>query len=312
VDYFTDQALAFIDRNQHQPWFLYLSHHTLHGVVSAPAPLVEEHRERGAPATGLHNATYLAAIEHLDRSIGRLVQGLRSFGLTERTLVVFLSDNGGVNDAYDVTPFTKGPGTATQLQVQKQEFANSPLRAGKGSPYEGGIRVPCIVRWPGVIAPGQTCRTPIHIIDWLPTLLAVGGGSAPVEHPVDGVSLISLFRGGTIPERALTWYLPLYDLRWGSTPCAVIRVGPWKLINYFGDWFDNRGAYHRGAHLELYNLTDDLGERDNLARENPQRATELQRELRSWLESVPAEIPGRNPRFDPRRPLKETRVKPAQ
>ncbi|MBI5690284.1 MAG: sulfatase-like hydrolase/transferase [Verrucomicrobia bacterium] len=141
VDYLTDQAIDFIRRHREQPWFFYLAHHTVHGKVSAPSALVEKYRAAGAPATGLHHATYLAALEHLDRSVGRLVAAIDELGLRERTLVVFVSDNGGVYQVYDMKPFTEGPGTAERLTVASEEFSNAPLRAGKGSAYEGGIRV---------------------------------------------------------------------------------------------------------------------------------------------------------------------------
>ncbi len=310
VDYLTDQAIGFITAHRAQPWFFYLAHHTLHGKVSAPPDLVAKHRAAGAPALGLHNATYLAAIEHLDASIGRLMQALDDLRLRERTMVVFLSDNGGVYQAYDVKPYTEGPGTATQLNVNTEEFSNAPLRAGKGSPYEGGVRVPCIVRWPGVVAPGTVNATPIHVVDWAPTLLAAAGAPAPPDHPLDGTSLLPLLRGESLPARALFWHLPLYDLRWGATPCTVIRDDDWKLIEYYGDSFDSGGRYRPGARLELFNLRTDRGETTDLAAREPARAQALQAALRRWLDSLHAEIPGPNPHHDPARSLKETRTKP--
>jgi uncharacterized sulfatase len=310
VDYLTDHAIAFMREHRDRPWFFYLSHHTVHGKVSAPPALVAQHLGRGAPATGLHNATYLAAIEHLDNSIGRLLAAVDDLRLRERTVVVFLTDNGGVHQIYDVKPFNEGPGTATQLTVATEEFRNAPLRAGKGSPYEGGIRVPCLVRWPGVIAPATVAATPIHVVDWAPTLLATAAARPPADHPLDGTNLLPLLRGGSAPARPLYWHLPLYDLRWGATPCAVIRDGDWKLIDYFGDSFDATGRYRPGARVELFNLRTDLSEAHDLATAEPTRARELQTSLRTWLRSVGAEIPGPNPHHDPARPLKETRTKP--
>ncbi len=311
VDYLTDQAIAFMGQHRGAPWFFFLSHHTIHGKVSAPTPLIEKHLTRGAPATGLHNATYLAAIEHLDNSIGRLMAALDELRLRERTLVVFLSDNGGVYQNYDVKPFSEGVGTETQLRVAGEEFSNAPLRAGKGSPYEGGIRVPCLVRWPGGVPPGTVNATPIHVVDWARTFLDLAGAAAPPQHPLDGTSLVPLLRGQTVAPRPLFWHLPLYDLRWGATPCAVIRDGDWKLLDYFGDSVDASGHYRSGAHTELFNLRTDVGETTDLAATEPARSRALQAALRGWLRSVGAEIPGANPHFDRMHPLKEARVKPA-
>lgn len=310
VNYLTDQAIAFMQTHRGRPWFFYLAHHTVHGKVVAPPALVEKHRARGAPATGLHNATYLAALEHLDHSIGRLMAAVDELGLRERTLVVFLTDNGGVYQIFDVKPFTEGPGTDTHLTVAGEEFSTAPLRAGKGSHYEGGIRVPGLVRWPGVIAPGRVESTPIHVVDWAATFLDLASGDAPANHPLDGTSLAPLFRGGSLPERALYWYTPFYELRWGVTPSAIIREGDWKLIDYFGDSFDVRGRYRAGARVELFNLRDDLGEATDLSAREPARAHALQAKLRTWIRSVGAEVPGPNPHHDPIRPLKETRTKP--
>jgi uncharacterized sulfatase len=311
VDYLTDQTIGFIKAHRDRPWFFYLAHHTVHGKVSAPPALVAKHLAAGAPAAGLHNATYRAALEHLDNSIGRLMGALDELQLRERTLVVFLTDNGGVYQIMDIKPFTEGPGTATQLTVASEEFSTAPLRAGKGSNYEGGIRVPCLVRWPGTIAPASVNATPIHVVDWAATLLAIAGARPPAGHPLDGVDLQSVFRGQPAPSRALYWYTPFYELRWGVTPSAVIREGDWKLIDYFGDYIDASQRYRTGARVELFNLRADPGETADLAPRELGRARALQQQLRGWIKSVGAEVPGPNPHHDPTRPLKETRTKPA-
>ena len=310
VDWLTDRALEFIGRKKDSPWFVYLAHHTIHGPVVAREEIVRKYRDRGAPETGLHNASYLAAIETLDTGVGRLLDGLADLGEAEDTLVVFLSDNGGVDVLYDAALFKDGDGRIERLQVKERQFSNAPLRAGKGSPYEGGIRVPCLVRWPGQVAPGTVNRTPVHIIDWLPTLLDAAGTRVPDSWPVDGVSLVPLLRGGSLQARSLHWYLPFYDLRWGATPCAVLREGDWKLIDYFGDSFDAEGRYEEGSRTELFDLGNDLGESRNLAGSEIERTVAMRQRLHDWMRSVPAEIPGQNPHHDPSRPLKETRDKP--
>lgn len=255
----------------------------------------------------MFNATYLAAIEHLDDSLGRLLGALDEMKQRNNTLVVFLTDNGGLDTNYHLPEVSDG---SRPLQIKTQEFDNSPLRAGKGSPYEGGIRVPCIVRWPGHVSPGRVCNTPVHVVDWMPTLLAASGASSPAHHRLDGANLLPLFDGGTIAPRTLFWYLPLYDLRWAATPCAVIRQGDWKLIESFGDWFDDEPRYHVGSRLELFNLREDPGELVDRSTSESVRAANLSIQLRDWMRSIPVPIPGDNPHFDPTRQFEETKVKP--
>jgi len=195
--------------------------------------------------------------------------------LRERTLAIFLGDNGGLYQIYDIKPFREGPGTDTQLRVQREEFSNAPLRAGKGSHYEGGIRVPCLVRWPTVIAPGTVVTTPVHVVDWAATFLDLAGAPAPGDHPLDGISLAPLFGGRPLPGRALYWYTPFYELLWGVTPSATIRDGDWKRIDFFGDSFDAQGRYRSGARVELFNLRTDFGETTDLSTREPVRARAL-------------------------------------
>lgn len=309
VDWLTDQALAFAGQQRDRPWFVYLAHHTIHGPVVAPQDLVAKYRARGAPETGLHNAVYLAAIEHFDHSIGRLMAGLERLGQRERTMMVFLTDNGGVDTVYQNQPVRADDGSLV-LPIARREFSNAPLRAGKGSHYEGGIRVPCLVRWPGVVRAGSVNTTPVHVVDWLPTLLEVAGGRIPAGHVADGVSLVPVLRGGALPPRPLFWYLPFYELLWGATPAAIIRDGDFKLIEFFGDWFDPDGRYVPGHRIELFNLRDDLGETRNLAAAEPRRAAEMRERLRAWMKSIPVPVPGPNSRYDPKRELTVSRTKP--
>lgn len=309
VNHLTDDAIRFIRDNRGQPWFYYLSHHTLHGVVTAPQELIHKYLDHGAPALGHGNATYLAAVEHLDTSIGRLMRTLEETGQREKTIVVFLADNGGVDTRYENEKPDGSPLDPDQpLIVKDQQLENSPLREGKGSMYEGGIRVPCIVSWPNAISHGTVSSQPIHVVDWFPTLLeAAGARSKPVE---DGLSLLPVFRGESLPERSLYWYMPLYDMLWAGTPCAVIRSGDWKLIEFFGDWYDEEKNYHEGARLELYNLKNDLSETRDLSKKHPGRVVRMQQELRDWIKDCGATIPGSNPHYERARSTLTTRDKP--
>lgn len=310
VDHLTDEAMRFIASHRGRPWFFFLSHHTLHSKLSAPPDLVMKHRARGAPESGFHNATYLAAIEHLDRSVGRLLAHLDELRLRDDTLVVFLTDNGGVDTAWSPPEMSNDPlDGGAPLKVRLEGFDNAPLRSGKGTVYEGGIRVPCLVRWPGVARAGHVSAEPVHVVDWLPTLLAAAGARPPADHVVDGFDLRPALEGRSLPSRALYWYLPLYDLRWAATPSAVIRDGDWKLIEHFGDSFDEQLRHRPGRRLELFNLRADLGETDNRAAAEPDRATRMSAQLHAWIKSIPAEIPGPNPHTDPAKRFLEAREK---
>ena len=309
VNHLTDDAIEFIRANRGKPWFYYLSHHTLHGVVTAPSELIKKYRDGGAPEVGHSNATYLAAVEHLDNSVGRLMEALEETGQCENTIIVFLADNGGVDTRYQ----NKQPDGGLldpekPLVVNDQQLENFPLREGKGSMYEGGIRVPCIVSWPNTISRGTVSHQPIHVVDWFPTLLEAAG--VGLQRKEDGVSLLPAFRGESLPERSLYWYMPLYDLLWAATPCAVIRSGDWKLIEFFGDWYDEDKNYHVGARLELYNLRNDLSETRDLSRQNPKRVQRMQQELHDWIKDCGAKIPGPNAHHDRRRSTLTTRDKP--
>ncbi|QGJ72009.1 Arylsulphatase [Planctomycetales bacterium 10988] len=308
VDHLTDAACEFMEENRDRPWFYYLSHHTLHGVVSAPEDLIQKHLDQGAPEEGLGNATYLAAIEHLDHSIGRLMKKLDDLELSDNTIVVFLSDNGGFDTAYtnpkESLPVYRGE---EPLPFRRYEFENNPLREGKGSLYEGGTRVPCIVRWPEKIEAGAVSETPIHVVDWYPTLLDAAG--VELEESPAGESLVSVFQGESLPERPLYWYTPLYDTNWKLTPSAAIREGRWKLIHSFGDWFDDEAIYHKGAKTELFDLEEDLSETTDLSAEHPEIVDRLKRKLFKWIRNSGSIIPQKNLHLDPAKAFDKTRNK---
>lgn len=311
VDWLTDHAIEFITKNKERPWFCYLAHHTIHGPVVAPEDLVEKYRKLGYPETGMFNVQYLAAIEHLDRSVGRLLKSVDQLGLADNTVVVFLSDNGGVDYMYDAKgSFERPAAPPHRLEIGNEEFDNAPLRAGKGSMYEGGIRVPCIVRWPGVTSAARVCKTPIHVIDWMPTLFEIAGATIPADHSADGQSIVPILRGEKFPDRSLYWNMPLYDIRWGLTPSAVVRRGDYKLIEFVGDRFDADGNYILGRHVELYNLREDIGETRNLADAEPERVKTMLTDLHQWLKRMPQGMPGLNEHYDREKAMLETREKP--
>ena len=288
VEFLTNEAIKFMEQNQEQPFFIYLSQHTIHGPVLAPDTLVEKYKDRGWPYQYQNirkinyptNATYLAALEHINNSISRLMQSLEDMNLKENTLVIFLSDNGGVDN----------------------EFENYPLRYGKGSNYEGGIRVPFIASWPGTIPANSTEHTPVHVTDFYPTLLDLAGGKMPENHAIDGVSLKSLLlQKDTLDRNTLYCYPPLYDIQWGATPSAIIREGDYKLIHFFGDHIDleDSSRYITEPKTVLYNLADDMSETQDLSQEMPELTRRLEINLLHWIDSMGAELPTLNPKYNP-------------
>ncbi len=307
VDRLTDETISFMRTHRERPFFAYLAHHTTHGPLSAPPDLVKKHLDRGFPPSGLNNATALACIEHMDRSIGRMTKALDEMKLRERTAVVFLTDNGGVYRSWNHQPVD---GSMTE---RERVLSSAPFREGKGSAYEGGIRVPMIVNWPGTVRGGQECSTPVHGVDLMPTFFALGGAAAPAGYTSDGVDIRNLWERRDIAPRRLYGYMPFYDLRWAAVPSALVRDGDWKLIESFGDHFElgANARYVAAPRLELYNLRTDAGEQRNLAGTEGIRAESMRAGLHRWIESCGAEIPALNTDHDPERQFGETRTRPA-
>lgn len=274
ADFLTDKAVDFIERHRNEPFFLCLHHFAVHSPLEAKEDWIRKFENR--PAAGGHsNPVYAAMIASLDESVGRVLETLRKLELDRKTLVIFTSDNGGVGGYERLGIFG---GSITD---------NAPLRGGKGMLYEGGIRVPYIFRWPGKVPPGGQCDFPITSVDLMPTLLAVAGGEPPAGYPVDGISYAELLVSGgraTLPERPIFWHFPGYlgagRSTWRTTPAGAVRLGDWKLIEFFED-----------GHLELYNLRNDIGEKENLAAKFPERAAQLHRTLTSWRKAVAAPMP---------------------
>lgn len=269
----TDVGIDFIKDNRHQPFFLYLSHWDVHGPLVARRNLVEKYEKKLASWTKNkhpYNPTYAAMVEAVDTSVGGILETLEEFSLAEKTLVIFSSDNGG-----------------TRVSI------NQPLRGVKGSLYEGGVRVPTCMRWPGMIAAGTKSLTPITSVDFLPTFAELAGVSLPAGQPVDGESFAPLIKGRpAFDDRAIFWHYPLY-LAGRATPASAIRKGDWKLIEFFED-----------GRVELYNVATDTSESRNMADAVPAKASELHQELVAWRKATNAVEPREpNPYYNKTRDL---------
>ena len=286
ADKLTDAGVAFIEKNRTRPFLLYLTHWDVHTPIRAKAEVVKRYQAKLKDFPGKLNPTYAGMIEAVDKSVGRLRAKLRKAGLEDNTLLIFSSDNGGV------------PGITS----------NRPLKGGKGSLFEGGIRVPTCCAWPGVVGPGTRCDVPITSVDFLPTFADIGGAPLPTTQPVDGESIVPLLTGtGQLKRKSIFWHYPLYlqagkgaaarvlpiagtgKLYWRAVPASAIRKGDWKLILYYED-----------NSVKLFNISFDIGETKDLAGANPEKAAELLAELKAWLAETRAPIPTKpNPDFEP-------------
>ena len=277
ADFLTGKAVDFITRHKDRPFFLYLPHFGVHSPFQAKKELIERFKPKAA-AGGHHDPTYAAMIASVDESVGRVMETLEELKLAENTVLIFTSDNGGVGGY--VREGLKKAGDITD---------NAPLRSGKGSLYEGGTRVPFIVRWPGVVKPGSTCAVPAIHVDIFPTLLEVAKGTAPEGQVLDGESLVPLFRdgGAKLKRDAIFQHFPGYlgagENTWRTTPVATIISGDWKLMEFMED-----------KRVELYNLKEDLGETKNLAAMEAERAHALLNKLHAWQQDIKAPVPTAN------------------
>lgn len=270
TDRLTEEAIRFIESNRNRPFFLYLPEFAVHLPLQAKQAAVERFKAKADPKAPQHDPVYAAMIQSVDEGIGRILKRLDELNIADRTVVFFMSDNGGlVYEGKRMEPVT----------------SNLPLRGGKGHVYEGGIREPMMVRWPGVTKPGTSCDVPVTSVDFFPTILEIAG----VSHTgaVDGASFVPLLKGRNRPVHdALYWHYPHYSNQ-GGKPAGAIRRGDYKLIEFYED-----------GRLELYNLRADLGERNNLAAREPERARKLHEDLKRWRDSVSASMPKPNPGYD--------------
>ena len=263
-----DEAVSFIRAHKDEPFFLYLCHYAVHSPIKAKQSLVEHYRQKTPPeGDGQNFPPYAAMVHSVDDAMGSILDVLDELELAKNTLIIFTSDNGG----------------ATHFRATD----NRPLRSGKGRPYEGGIREPFIVRWPGRVPAGSQCDVPISTIDLLPTICQATATPLPTDRPVDGINLLPLLeQSGSIEREELFWHFPHYW--WGGrvTPFSVLRRGEWKLIR----WYET-------GNLELYNLTNDPAETIDLADQMPTRAQSLAARLDALLEQTSAKLPRVNPDY---------------
>ncbi|MBN2312966.1 MAG: sulfatase [Sedimentisphaerales bacterium] len=281
TDRLTDESLKFLEGNKDRPFLLYLSHYAVHTPTESKQTLTEKYKAklqklpehegpRFKPVYGRYqtrlvqdNPVYAGMVQSVDESVGRVMKKLEELGVADDTAVIFMSDNGGLSTV---------PREAPTCVL--------PLRAGKGWLYEGGIREPMIIKWPGVVKPGSTCSEPVTSTDFYPTMLQMAGRPLKPEQHVDGINLVPLLKGtGKLNRKAIYWHYPHYHGS-GNKPSGAVRAGDYKLI----EWYENNS-------IELYNLKDDIGEKNDLAGRMPEKATELRRMLHGWLKQMNADVP---------------------
>jgi arylsulfatase A len=265
------ESVKFIEANKDKPFFLYLPHYAVHTPLAGKPQAIAKYQAKADKMPGLKqkNPVYAALVESVDESLGAIRSALKRLKIEDNTIIVFTSDNGGL------------------ILRDDKATDNSPLRAGKGSAYEGGVRVPLIVFWPGVTKASFVEASPAITVDLYPTLLEMTGVK-PLQSLVDGISLAPLLKAGTKPDRdAIFWHYPHYHPG-GATPYSAIRSGDFRLVHFYEDGRD-----------ELYDLGNDIGESKDLASAQPDRAKALRTRLDAWLKSVDAQLPTPNPAYDP-------------
>ncbi|MFK7910500.1 MAG: sulfatase [Akkermansiaceae bacterium] len=294
-EWLTDASCKFIKDNKDKPFFLYLCHWDVHTPIRARKNVVAKYDKKlkSKEWDRQWSTTYAAMIEAVDKSVGRVTATLKEHGLEKNTLVIFTSDNGG----HAIT-------------------SNKPLKGQKGAFYEGGVRVPTCMAWPGVIAPGTENNTPITSVDFMPTFAELAVATLPTTQPVDGTSIVPLLKGKSIPERSIFWHYPLYlhayniegqvhpvagthKPYWRAVPSSMICRGSWKLMHLFED-----------NSIRLYNVEEDIGESKDLSKKHPDKAAALFTELKKWQADTKAFIPTKqNPKFDSKAPGATKKIK---
>jgi len=291
TDRLTNEALNFIDKNRNDPFFLCFWHYAVHAPFQAKENLRKAFLDKRDPRSAQHNPVMAAMIKSMDESLGRLLDKLDRLSLAENTIIIFFSDNGGNMYSRVAADGTMYPAQAPQ---GRRPTNNAPLRSGKGSIYEGGVRVPMLVCWPGTVKNPCICTEPVNSIDFYPTLLDMAGLKPKPGKTLDGLSLLPLLKKtGSLHREALFCHFP-HNVP--AVPCQAatsVRQGPWKLIRFYdlNENFPNQ--------YELYNLRDDIGEINNLAKEMPEKVRQLDALIDRHLKAVNAIVPKPNPAYNP-------------
>ena len=287
----TDMGIDFIQKNRNEPFFLFISHYDVHVQLDADRDLVEKYLEKEKDPGYACNAVYAAMIEHVDRSVGAIMQAVEKLGLSENTVFIFFSDNGGVDNRFDNNPLLGGESKDVYPEEHPLRYiatTNAPLRAGKGTVYEGGVRVPLIVRWPGRIEAGSESEAIVSSVDFYPTFLELANGSKPGDQVLDGCSMVPAWTENTFdPEREVFTHYPVYH---HEQPMSALRKGDWKLVENLVS-----------GEFELFNLQYDVNEMTDLKYSYPEKLTEMKAVLEKWQMDTEAAMPVPNPDFDPDR-----------
>ncbi len=270
---YTEAAEQFMEGHRDEPFLLTLSHGTVHVPLHEKEDLIAKYRAKTPGATGQNNPVYAAMVERLDWSVGRVLSKIKELGLEQNTAVVFFSDNGGLSNVYD-----------KELKKNITATSNRPCRGGKSILYEGGIRVPLLIRWPGVSQAGTVCNEPVISNDLYPTFLEMAGQPLRPEQHLDGQGLLPLLKRETLDRNCLYWHYPHYQ---SVPPHGAVRCGDWKLVEHYED-----------GQLELFNLAEDIRESRNLTSTHPEVAARLKKMLNDHLLSIGAQMPAKNPDYD--------------
>jgi len=272
VDTITSLSLDFMERNRENPFFLFVSHNTIHDPLKEKAETIRKYEEMEATKEAENHPIIAAMIERLDISCGKIFDKVKELGLEDNTIVIFYADNGGVH----------------------KYAAQTPFRAGKGWLFEGGIREPLIVKWKDVVKPGTVSESMVSSIDFYPTFLEMAGVEWTIPEKMDGKSMVPVLKNPTDEtHHTLYWHYPHYHGGSGMVPAGAIRSGKWKLI----EWYEKSLLGDQESVYELYNLETDEGETTNLADSLKTLTNELADKLQKWRYDVNAQMPVPNDNF---------------
>jgi len=287
-DVLTDMGVDFIKEHKKEPFFLFISHYDVHVQLDADRDLINKYLKKTKDSDYPGNAVYASMIEHIDKNVGEVMDALDKMGLTGNTVFIFFSDNGGVDKRFDNVSLLAGNSSYAYPENHPLQYLatkNTPLRAGKGTLYEGGIRVPLIVRWPGKFNPSSRSEAPISCVDFYPTFLELAKTNMPNKQKIDGFSMLpALTENKYNPEREIFTHYPVYH---HEEPMSAVRKGDWKLIeNLVTDEFF------------LYNIKYDVNEMTDLKYSYPEKLKFMKSVLQKWQKETKAARPVSNPNFD--------------